>query len=253
MKTITATELRAFYTGLILSDGSIDKGVRNRAMTLKTINEDFAQYIIDFTRMYTNFPNKSVYKPARISPDGVNHKEHWAVSIGACPYFAKLYHYFYNDYRIKRLTPQCVSWLNTTQAWANFYMSDGYVCNVGKNSGFIRDCRVDFCTDNFTEEETIKLAKQFSNFFNAKTTIVRRKKNDMTMFRFRVSVYDAQDFLVNIDPYVVPSMKYKLIMGYSKPRKWFTKEYCLLLNRYNSAHPLNIKSEDIVHTTRNSG
>ena len=45
-KGINSSELRGFFTGLILGDASIDKGVHKRALMIKSINRDFSDAVL---------------------------------------------------------------------------------------------------------------------------------------------------------------------------------------------------------------
>ena len=228
---ITATELRSFFAGLILSDGSIDRGITNRAFSQASVNRDFIEYIDSFTQTYTNFKSNIVYIPA-YSKLGINHKESWRFRINAHPYFAKLYHLFYDDYRKKYINPKVLNWLDL-RGLANWYMSDGYCTNVGKTKGNIVDCRVEFCNDCFTYDDNVL----FCNYLTSKgykTNPIKRG----SFYRARMSLYDAQRFFVEINQYVVPSMKYKLYMGIDRP--WMTQEY-KELKSYISAQSLAFK------------
>ena len=44
---MNSTKLRGYLTGLILGDGSIDKGVQKRAFSIKSINKDFIEKIYE--------------------------------------------------------------------------------------------------------------------------------------------------------------------------------------------------------------
>lgn len=214
---ISATELRSFYAGLILSDGTIDKGVSKRAFALATVNEDFADYIIDFTKTYTNFEITKKYSPAKLDSKNVQHKQYWTVSIKANPYFAKLYHLFYDDYRKKYINPKVLNWLDY-RGLANWYMSDGYCTNVGKTKGLVVGCRVEFCNDCFSFNDNQIFCNWLSNFGH-KTKVIKRG----SCYRSRMSLYDAQVFFVKISDFIVPSMRYKLFMNVE--RSWFTEDY----------------------------
>lgn len=222
------SEIRSFYTGLILSDGSIDKGTQNRSFGLSSINKDFVDYIADYTDKYTPLKYRIKFIPANTDKKGVNRKDTWWLYTKSHPYFAKLYHYFYDDYRFKRLTHQSISWLNDPQALANFHMSDGYVCRVGLKSDFIRDCRVDWCTDNFIKDDCIKIAELLTSI-GYRSKITQRKTNGKIMYRVRMNVIDAQKFFLDINEFIVPSMKYKLVMPYSEYKEWFLPEYVELM------------------------
>ena len=217
---INSTELKSFYAGLIISDGYIAKGVSNRAFILRTINKDFAEYIESFTQAHTNFTTRIKYLPAKIDNNLVHHKEHWEFSTKAHPYFAKLYHIFYDDYRKKYIHPDMLSWLDL-RGLANWYMADGYCTNVGKTKGKIVNCRVEFCNDCFTYDDNLLFCKYMSGL-GYKTNPIKRGN----VYRASMSLYDAQRFFVEINQYIVPSMKYKLYMNIQRP--WMTDEYLLL-------------------------
>lgn len=227
---INSTELKSFYSGLIISDGTIDKGVSKRAFSLRTINKDFAEYIKTFTEQHTNFNVRIEYKPAYVN--FCNHKETWVVIIKANPYFAKMYHMFYDDYRKKYINKSMLNWLDL-RGLANWYMSDGYCTNVGKTQGNITDCRVEFCNDCFSQSDNELFCKWLTEF-GYKTNPIKRGN----VYRARMSLYDAQKFFVDINPFVVPSMKYKLYMGIT--RNWFSEDY-LKLKSDILAHELAFK------------
>lgn len=214
---INSTELKSFFSGLIISDGYICKGVSKRAFQLKTVNKDFAMYLEDFTNTYTNFKTRVRYLPYRLDANGVNHKEHWEFTIFANPYFAKLYHVFYDDYRKKYINKDMLAWLDL-RGLANWYMSDGYCTNVGKTKGNVINCRVEFCNDCFSYEDNLLFCEHLTKM-GYKTNPIKRGK----FYRARMGLYDAQKFFVEINSFVVPSMKYKLFMDIERP--WFSQEY----------------------------
>ena len=99
--------------------------------------------------------------------------------------------------------------------------------------GNIVDCRVEFCNDCFTYDDNVL----FCNYLTSKgykTNPIKRG----SFYRARMSLYDAQRFFVEINQYVVPSMKYKLYMGIDRP--WMTQEY-KELKSYISAQSLAFK------------
>ncbi len=238
-----SSELKGFITGLILGDGTIDKGVTKRAFRIKSINHDFIDYVHESLRESTNF---NVEVKCRLPEErgGVSRKSYSELIVKAHPYFNKKYNHFYDDYRNRRVTSQALSWL-TPRGIAAWYMSDGYVVLVGKNSGVIKDRRVELATDRYSKGDVEKIRKYFEETYGFKTKLVKRKHG---VYRIRFSLLSAQNLFVMIEPYVVPSMRYKLHLPYDYRPKWMTDEYYDLMTRLQSAEPLTCKDEgeDIV-------
>lgn len=210
-----SSELRGYLTGLILGDGYIDKGVTKRAFEIKSIHFDFIQKIKNDIGSCSNFKIHIKHNPEHISDDNTHHKESWSLRIDAHPYFNKKYHHFYDDYRNRILSSEAALWL-TPNGLANWYMSDGYVCLVGKEKGNIYNRRVEFCTDRYPKFIVEKLSKMLYNQFNIESSIIKRGK----FYRLRIKTASYQTFINLIYPYVVPSMQYKLYLGYEYQPKW---------------------------------
>lgn len=240
---LNSSELRGFITGLILGDGTIDKGVTKRAFRIKSINYDFIHYIGECLRKATNFKIEIKHHPASCR-DGVYRKSYYELCIKAHPYFNKKYNHFYDDYRNRRVTKEALSWLNP-RGLAAWYMSDGYIVRVGKHSGKIVDRRVELATDRYSERDVDKIRKYLYETYGFKTSKVRRGNG---RYRIRMSLLSAQHFFVMIEPYVVPSMKYKINLDYDYRPKWMTDNYYELMLRLRSAEALtgNAEGQEIV-------
>lgn len=220
---MNSTMLRGYLTGLILGDGSIDKGVQKRAFSIKSINKDFIDKIYNDISSVTDFDINVKHIEGRVV-NGVNHKEHWELRIKAHPYFNKKYNYFYDDYRKRRITKESLRWLNP-QGLANWYMSDGYVTHVGKQSGLIKSRRVDICTDRYKKEDVEKISEYFNNVLEIPATLTKRGD----IYRLRINMKESQKFFMLIEPYVVPSMRYKLDLAYDYQPTWMNDDYYNLM------------------------
>lgn len=213
-----SSELKGFLTGLLIGDGSIDKGVTKRAFSIKSINRTFIEKIQSEIESCTNFKCHVKYTPAHFSA-GCNHKESWEFKIEAHPYFNKIYHKFYDDFRHRRITKYIPKYI-TAYGIATWFMSDGYICLVGKNNKNIRSRRIDFSTDRYSKLEVENLQKMMIRKFNIKCSIIKRKD----YYRLRVLRESYQDFLNLIFPYLVPSMYYKIYLGYEQQPLWMSNE-----------------------------
>ena len=234
---MNSSELKGYLTGLIFGDGHIDKGVTNRAFSIKTINQDFAEKIKKDLNSCSPFDVKIVYHP-ECYRNGCNHKENWEVRIKAHPYFAKKYHHFYDDYRHRIASKESLSWLNA-QGLANWYMSDGYICLVGKQKEEIRSRRIDICTDRYSKETIMSMIDMLKNRFNLDCSLIKRNER----YRIRIKSTSYQDFINLIYPYMVPSMLYKLYLAYPKKPKCLDEEGWKLQEYLRSAITLTSNVE----------
>lgn len=218
-KGMNSSELRGFLTGLILGDGYIDKGVHKRSFSIKSINKEFIEYISNCVDKVTNFRWFIRHSPAHFSA-GCEHKESWKFVIKAHPYFNKIFHYFYNDNRHRKIYSKTLSWL-TPRGLANWYMSDGYVCLVGKTKGTIKDRRVDLCTDRYFKEDVTLIMNILKKKFNIDSSIIKRNNT----YRIRIKKSSYEVFFTLISPYVVSSMIYKMYLGYENKPNMFSDEF----------------------------
>lgn len=212
---MNSSELKGYLTGLIIGDGIIDKGVTKRAFEIKSINLDFIKKIKEDIESCSNFKINIKHIPENTSKDGVHHKESWILRIEAHPYFAKKYHHFYDDNRKRVVSKEAVSWI-TPCGLANWYMSDGYVCLVGKTKGSVYNRRIDLCTDRYQKHTIEKLVKALHDNFNINSSIIKRGK----FYRIRIKTNSYQTFINTIYPYITPSMQYKLYLGYEQQPIW---------------------------------
>lgn len=215
-----SSELKGYLTGLIYGDGYIDKGVIKRRFEIKSINKDFIYKIYEDLTSCTNFAVSIKEFPSSFK-DGAHRKKYWSLEIKSHPYFSKKYHHFYDDYRNRKCSKESMNWLNE-QGLANWYMSDGYVCLVGKNSGVIKSRRVDICTDRYDKETVSQLIKMLEHRFGIQSSLIQRKNKGKYSYRIRIKCQSYELFFDIIRPHIVDSMQYKLYLGYEKQPIWMS-------------------------------
>lgn len=234
---MNSSELKGYLTGLIFGDGCIDKGVTKRAFSIKSIDKNFIDKIKDDIESCTNFQISIKYTPAHESC-GCSHKESWELRIKAHPYFNKKYHHFYDDYRNRIASKEALNWI-TPNGIANWYMSDGYVCLVGRTKGVIKNRRIDFCTDRYSLPVIESMKDMFDKRFNLQTSIIKRGK----FYRLRVCQNSYEKFINLIRPYMIDTMMYKLYLGYEYQPKWMSDDMWNLQNNLRSAITLTDNAE----------
>lgn len=219
-----SSELKGYITGLVLGDAGIDKGVKKRALRLKSTNLDFAEKVNADLTQYFDMRIKYYEGSVR---GGVTRKPYAEVSAKAHPYFAKKYPHFYDDYRNRRITKESLNSL-TIAGIANWYMSDGYIVHVGKQSGNVKYRRVELATDRYSPRDVEKAAQYFRDKFGFKMSLVKRKTD---VYRLRFSMESAQELFVMIAPHVVPSMLYKINLNVPFKPAWMSDEYFDLMTK----------------------
>jgi len=237
-----SSELRGFLTGLILGDGHIESGVTKRGFKIKSIYKDFIDQIYAELTSCTNFQMIVRHHDAQIR-DGVNHKEYWELSIKSHPYFAKKYSHFYDDYKHRIVSKYALGWL-TPYGLANWYMSDGYICHVGKEKGDVYDRRLEICTDRYNFNTVKRLSNMLVNRFQLGNSVIKRGNR----YRLRIHTDSYCQFIRLVAPYIVKSMEYKLYLGYKKQPLWMPDKIWEYQEYLRSATTLagNAEGYDIV-------
>lgn len=234
---MNSSELKGYLTGLIFGDARIDNGVTKRAIRLRSVNKDFVEKIKSDIESCANFDIVINYHQGKCA-NGCNHKDNWELYIKAHPYFAKKYSHFYDDYKHRIASKEALNWL-TANGLANWYMSDGYVCLVGKNSGNIRNRRIDICTDRYSLDTVQKMSDMLKERFNIDTSIIKHDK----FRRLRIKQSSYETFINLVKPYMVNSMMYKLYLGYEQQPVWMSNENWDLQINLRSAITLTCNDE----------
>lgn len=216
---MNSSELKGYLTGLILGDAYISSGITKRRFEIKSINKDFIEKIYRDLSSCTNFDMR-ITKIAERVKDGVRHKEHYILEVRAHPYFAKKYHHFYDDTKNRIASREAMQWL-TPAGIANWYMSDGYVCLVGRTKDIIKNRRVDISTDRYSLSTVQRMAATLEKRFGIHTSVIKRSDK----YRVRIKRESYEDFFSMIAPYMVPSMKYKMYLGYRNKPEDFSDEF----------------------------
>lgn len=214
---MNSSQLKGFLTGLILGDGHIETGVQKRALSIKSINFDFIEMI---EKVLNETMNISLYTKEHETSEkkGVKRKAYKELRTKAHPYFAKKYHYFYNDYRERKITFDALNWLNP-EGIANWYMSDGYITLVGKTKGKISARRVQLCLDRYSEEDVEKVMKYFKEKWNWETRKVHRGNG---VYRIEFRKESISSFFETIEPFIVRSFQYKLDLNFEDKPSWMS-------------------------------
>lgn len=237
---MNSSELKGYLTGLIFGDASIDKGVTKRALNIKSINKDFIDQIHNDLSSCTSFKMRVTEHPDQ-TRGNTHHKKYWELRVAATPYFNKKYHHFYDDMRHRTASKEALSWI-TPRGLANWYMSDGYICHVGKTKDKIVSRRVDIATDRYNLATVQKMCNMLFDRFGVGATVAKRGNT----YRIRIGRESYERFFNLIKDYVCGSMKYKMYLGYEQQPMWMSNEFWEFQKELGSAIAQPTLGEDIV-------
>jgi hypothetical protein len=105
-----------------------------------------------------------------------------------------LYHYFYLN-KVKIL-PKNIFELLTPQMIAVWFMDDGSRTGNGLTLN----------THGFLKEDQVRIVDYLEKSFKIKATIIK----DRAKWKISIGTYDIENFISIIQPYIIPSMTYKI-------------------------------------------
>lgn len=147
---------------------------------------------------YAQLKNLVLKEPRRIlvSHDAKRNRDHysWYFHTKTLEEFGALYHYFYHD-KVKILPENIFSFL-TPRALAIWFMDDG---SNTKESYTLS-------THNFSFQDQERIVEFLKNKFNITATITK----DRLKFKLRIGKHEYQKLNTVIEPYIIPSMIYKI-------------------------------------------
>lgn len=112
---------------------------------------------------------------------------------------------------IKQININLLKMLNP-KAIAIWYMDDGNL-SMKKRNGKIH-ARELFINTHITKEENQIIIDYFNEAYNIKFTQVKNRGS----YRLRCGTLEAKKFISLVEPYIIPSMNYKINMNYGNSR-----------------------------------
>jgi hypothetical protein len=212
---LNSRELKDFFVGCLLGDGNLHNGVFSVTQT----SEDLIKFKHNIIKSHLpNVKVKITKYPARIDKNGVNHQEYYVLYTSPTEYFKKLQKEFY-PYG-KKIVPEKYSSRNLFNiGYAMWYADDGTTIHVKKHkeTGSSISRRVQFCTDNFTEDDVKnKLLPMVSKLYG-ECSLVKRKPGVYRIQINKGSDKYSEKFIFTIYSFFYnyfPSLLYKMDLGY---------------------------------------
>lgn len=207
-KFIVPSTVWEIITGELLGDGHIKYDPVNNPLINGRVEFTFSAKILHYVKYLkfdvlalistdsepTPWPNSEL--------TGKEPTQYW-FSTKRLPYITNLHQVWYKeiDGKFVKTLPHNIDELLTPIALAHWIMGDGY---------YTKDC-VKICTDNFTEDEILKLINILNVKFGLQTTKNKRTNPDGSIvWRIRISKLSMEKLISLVNPYFIPEMLYKL-------------------------------------------
>jgi hypothetical protein len=183
-------EQREIIIGSSLGDLNIRKIGKASRLVFDQKNKDYLFHLYNIFESWVRTPPKERLQQ-RLPTSNLCSNWHFSTLSH------KELHFYYTLFypQGKKLLPQDIQEYLTPRSIAYWIMDDG--CLVSKNKWKIATC-------GFTMDENILLVNALNNKFNISANITLQEK------RYPILNITSPEFKHLIEPYVVPSMKYKL-------------------------------------------
>lgn len=200
-------EQREILIGTMLGDGHLETKNNGRTYRLKIEHTILQRSYVEW--FYKKFQDWVITAPVvrsraitfRGQTKACDRIGFATISTGSLRFYAKQ---FYKNG--KKIVPKLIHRWVTPKVLAVWYMDDGSIKSNHHKTVFLN-------THNFTDQDLELLQKVFEKKYGIKTSIRTQKDGKQIYFLSET----VQIFLKLIEPYVIPSMRYKL------PKVWLTQ------------------------------
>jgi len=201
------TTHKNFIIGTLLGDGCIHQQRKNTNNLYKyylSHSKKQEEYFFWKFKQLQPYMSKYYEVETRLS-SGKTYKQLKATSMGH-PEFKKYYDMFYDDDGIKHVPKNIDIYLNDF-VMAVWVMDDGSLTNRGKGT---KGNSIRICSLNFSYDDHIRLKYAIKGCFDINTKIGAYNRNGKAYYYISFNKRNSHLLKNLIEPYVLPSMKYKL-------------------------------------------
>lgn len=129
-------------------------------------------------------------------------------------------HPFFNNFRermyatgIKSIDPHYIKLLDW-ETMAIWYMDDGFINNYLSKGEYPQD-KLGLCTNGFTYADNWFLKKAIKETLGIEFNIQIQRQNRNVNYRLILRARDIPKFIDNVEPYIQPSFRYKLLQSHT--------------------------------------
>ena len=201
---LVGTQLRSAIIGMVAGDACIRKQRFCRSVSLRITHSEKQREYLEYKREIL----QNLFKEWEIPIRPVNSSGYLGVKLETRthPKLRAIRKWFYSDGR-KRFSRRTLEYL-TPIGIALWYMDDGSL-SYKKREGKVHGREIHLNTYCSLEEARV-IQAYFKEVWDVSWTVVPTKG----LFRLRMGSNEAIKFFTIINPYIIPSMKYKVDLQY---------------------------------------
>ena len=197
-KVSLSSEQKDILIGSMLGDGCLESQNKNRTYRLK-IEQSFShKEYVDW--LYRKLKNLVLTEPKiKIKKIGSKSYQNYGFQTISCSQLRFFAHQFYDQNSKKKKIPKIIGKLLNPLALAVWFMDDGQIKSRKHRALLIN-------SQCFSRKDLGLLQKALKDKFGTETTL----KKEKTGYRIYLLSKTISIFLAIINPYILPSMRYKL-------------------------------------------
>jgi len=197
-KVSLSSEQKDILIGSMLGDGCLESQNKNRTYRLK-IEQSFShKEYVDW--LYRKLKNLVLTEPKiKIKKIGSKTYQNYGFQTISCSQLRFFAHQFYDQNSKKKKIPKIIGKLLNPLALAVWFMDDGQIKSRKHRALLIN-------SQCFSRKDLGLLQKALKDKFGTETTL----KKEKTGYRIYLLSKTISIFLAIINPYILPSMRYKL-------------------------------------------
>ena len=193
-----SSEQKDILIGSMLGDGCLESQNKNRTYRLKIEQSLLHKEYVDW--LYEKLKNLVLTEPKiKIKKIGSKNYQNYGFQTISCSQLRFFAHQFYDQNSKKKKIPKIIGKLLNPLALAVWFMDDGQIKSRKHRALLIN-------SQCFSRKDLGLLQKALKDKFGTETTL----KKEKTGYRIYLLSKTISIFLAIINPYILPSMRYKL-------------------------------------------
>jgi len=193
-----SSEQKDILIGSMLGDGCLESQNKNRTYRLKIEQSLLHKEYVDW--LYEKLKNLVLTEPKiKIKKIGSKNYQNYGFQTISCGQLRFFAHQFYDQNSKKKKIPKIIGRLLNPLALAVWFMDDGQIKSRKHRALLIN-------SQCFSKKDLGLLQKALKDKFGIETTL----KKEKTGYRLYLLSKTISSFLSIINPYILPSMRYKL-------------------------------------------
>lgn len=217
LHSMKTSQIDSFFVGCVLGDGCVRK---NGDFNFSNTSKPLVDYVENAIKNSTEFKTTRQMFEGKFRRGYQENDIYTVDTYSQKKYFLKIRKLIYDENGKRIITQKALDKLHL-HSLAIWYMSDGSLSLMGRQSGNVHKRIPSIATHAFSKEDNEKIRYWFEHTLGIKATVNKQGK----YYYLRFPVREAQKFFAMIFPYMLPEFYYKIDMAYPDNDRRIIDEY----------------------------